>query len=122
MARLIEREIFAPFTGKPVNGNFDTVAYKNGGEYMICNADYINNATLLEAFGITDRLKWMWSYSGVDFTIYLSVEDGIVKSGHIYKAKEGGGGHGRCASAVLTVSQQELRVARRIMNFITERS
>lgn len=120
MAKLIERDIFASFMGKPVNENFDSVAYQNGNEYIICNADYINNDLLLKVFGITDRLKWMWGYSGVDFTVYLKVEDSIVKSGHIYKAKEGGGGHGRCTSTILSVSQQELRIARRILEYITK--
>ena len=119
MAKLIEQDIFASFTGKTVTGNFSSVAYKNGSEHMICNADYINNTQLLETFGITDRLKWMWWYSGVDFTIFLKVEDRIVKAGHIYKAKEGGGGHGRCATTPLSVSQQELRIARRILEYIT---
>ena len=120
MATLIEKELFALFTGKSLNKNFQTIAYQNGEEYMICNADYINNKSLLDIFGITDRLKWMWEYSGVDLTIYLTVENGYIKAGRLYKAKEGGGGHGRCVSTVLSISQQELRVVRRILEYITK--
>ena len=118
---LTEKEIFSSFIGASIEPqNFNKVAYKNWDKYLICNADYINDPKLRETFGITDRLKWMWGYSGVDFTIYLTVEDGAIKEGHIYKAKEGGGGHGRPSSQVLSVSQQELRVARRILRYITK--
>lgn len=121
MNKVTEREIFSAFFGKSVNPKtFDSVAYQNGGnQYLICNADYVGDSQLRETFGITDRLKWMWGYSGVDFTIYLTIVDNTIAGGHIYKAKEGGGGHGRCTSTVLTVSQQELRVARRILQYIT---
>jgi hypothetical protein len=98
---------------------FTNVAYKNGSEYMICNTDYIDDPQYCELFGITDRLKWMWKYSGVDLTIYLTVEDGVIIKAHLYKAKEGCGGHGRSVSSVLTETQQELRVARRILEYIT---
>ena len=120
MNKLTEQDIIRPFIGKAVNPEtFSKVAYKNGSEYMICNADYIDNPQYCELFGITDRLKWMWKYSGVDLTIYLSIEDGVITRAHLYKAKEGCGGHGRSTSCVLTESQQELRIARRILEYIT---
>ena len=120
MNKLTERDIIAPFIGKAVNSeSFAKVAYKNGSEYMICNADYIADPQYCELFGITDRLKWMWKYSGVDFTIYLTIEDGIITKTHLYKSKGGCGGHGRSVSSVLTETQQELRVARRILEYIT---
>ena len=120
MTKLTEQEIIRPFIGRTVNQEtFAKVAYKNGSEYLICNVDYIDNAQYCDLFGITDRLKWMWKYSGVDFTIYLTIEDGVITKAHLYKAKEGCGGHGRSTSCVLTESQQELRVVRRILQYIT---
>lgn len=120
MNKLTELDIIRPFIGKTVNPDaFAKVAYKNGSEYIICNADYINDPQCCGLFGITYRLKWMWEYSGVDFTIYLTIEDGIITKAHLYKAKEGCSGHGRPTSCVLTVSQQELRVVRRILQHIT---
>ena len=120
MSNLTEKDIFNLFIGKAVNlETFSKVAYQNGSEYMICNADYIDDPNYCELFGITERLKWMWKYSGVDFTIYLTIEDGIITKAHLYKAKEGCGGHGRSTSCVLTVSQQELRIVRRILQYIT---
>ena len=118
---LTEKEIFSAFIGASIDPhNLNKVAYKNWDKYMICNADYINDPQLCETFGITDRLKEMWGYSGVDFTIYLTVEDSTITEGHIYKAKEGCGGHGRPTSKALSVSQQELRVTRRILQYITK--
>lgn len=118
---LTEKEIFSLFIGSAIDPQiFSKVAYKNWDKYLICNADYIDNPQLCETFGITDRLKWVWGYSGVDFTIYLTIEDSTITEGHIYKAKEGCGCHGRPTSKVLSVSQQELRVARRILRYITQ--
>ena len=120
MSILTEKEIVCPFIGKSVNPEaFANVAYKNGSEYMICNADYIDEPNYCELFGITDRIKWMWKYSGVDLTIYLTIENRVITKAHLYKAKEGCSGHGRSTSCVLTVSQQELRIVRRILQYIT---
>ena len=120
MNKLTEQGIISPFIGKTVNSEaFTKVAYKNGSEYMVCNADYIDDPQYCERFGITDRLKWKWKYSGVDLTIYLSVEDGAITKAHLYKAKEGCGGHGRSTPCALTESQQELRIVRRILQYIT---
>ncbi len=122
MAKLTERDIIAPFLGKAVNQeNFKKIGYNNGGnKYLICNADYINKEVFCTLFGITDRLKWMWGYSGVDFTLCLTFDNWTVTECHLYKCREGGGGHGRPVSTVLTETQQELRVARRILQYITK--
>ena len=120
MNKLTEQDILKPFIGKSLNQEaFSKMAYKNGNEYMICNADYIDNPQYCEMFGITDRLKWKWKYSGVDFTIYLTIENGNITKAHLYKCKDGCGGHGRATSVVLSETQQELRVARRILQYIT---
>ena len=119
MTKLTERDIIAPFIGKTVNQeHFNNIGYSNGGNrFLICNADYINKPQYLEMFGITDRLKWMWGYSGVDFSLCLTFENWILTECHLYKCREGGG-HGS-SSTVLTEAQQELRVARRILQYIT---
>lgn len=121
ISKLTEKELFASFIGASIDPQaFSKVAHKNWDKYMICNADYINDPQLCEAFGVTALLKERWGYSGVDFTIYLTIEDSTIKEGHIYKAKEGCGGHGRPTSKPLSVSQQELRVTRRILQYITK--
>lgn len=119
MTKLTEQDLIRPFIGKAVNPEtFPRVAYQNGSAYIICNADYIDNPQYCNLFGITDRLKWMWKYSGVDLSIYLTVVDGVITKAHLYKTKEGCGGHGRSTSCVLAESQQELRVVRRILQYI----
>lgn len=122
MADLIERDIFASFIGKTVNHETckKPVRHNGGNNYLICNADYKDDPQLRETFGITDRLKEVWEYSGVDFTICLTVEEGIITEGHIYKCREGGGGHGRPVVRPLKETQQEMRVARRILAYITK--
>ena len=120
MGKLIEQGIIGPFIGKAVNQEtFDNVAHKNRDRYLICNADYIDKPMYCELFGVTDRLKEMWGYSGVDFSMYLTIEDGVITKANLDKYHERGGGHGRPAITVLTISQQELRVARRILQYIT---
>lgn len=122
MAVLSEKDIFTPFIGKSVLKDvFDELSQHNGADnYLICNVDYIDDSHYCERFGVTDRVKWKWKYCGVDYTIYLTVEDGVIKDGHLYKSKEGGGGHGRPSSCVLAPTQQELRIARRVLDFVTE--
>lgn len=118
---LTEKEIFSAFIGAAINPqNFNKVAWRYGDKYMICNADYINEPLLCEAFGITDTLREKWGYSGVDFTISVFLDENTVSKGHLDKCREGGGGHGRPTTHVLTPTQQELRVARRILQYITK--
>ena len=117
MHKLTERDIIVPFIGKQINPEtFSKVTNKN----RIRIADYIDNPQYCELFGITDRLKEMWGYSGVEFTMHLTVEDGIITKGYIDKLSERGGGHGRPITKVLSISQQELRIARRVLQYITK--
>ena len=121
MKKLIERDVIGTFIGKSVNPEtFTDVAHENRDQYLICNADYIDKPMYCELFGVTDRLKELWGYSGVDFSMYLTVEDGIITNARVDKYRERAGGHGRPAITVLTTSQQELRVARRILQYITK--
>jgi hypothetical protein len=120
MVKLTEHDILAPFIGKTVNPDtFTKVAYKTSGGHLICNADYMDMPPYCELFGITDRLKEIWEYSGVDFTIHLVIEDGNITKAYLDKLSVHGAGHGRPITKVLSISQQELRVARRILQYIT---
>lgn len=120
VSKLLEQDIIAPFIGKAVNLDaFNKVAYKNHDSYRISNADYIDDTQYCKLFGITDRLIEQWEYSGVDFTLYLTVDDGVITKAYIDKLRECGGGHGRPITKVLSISQQELRIARRILQYIT---
>ena len=121
MQKLTEQEIFAPFMGKVVDRKvFDKLARDNGKEYVIYSSRYLNDPQLREQFGITDRLKEQWEYSGVDFNLYLCLEGDIITKGHLDKYREGGGGHGRPVIRPLKETQQELRIALRILSYITK--
>ena len=117
MSKLTEKEIFLPFIGKSVNPEtFTKVSSKD----RIRIADYIDDPHYCELFGITDRIKELWGYSGVDFTMHLTVEDGIITKAYLDKLIERAGSHGRPTIKVLSISQQELRIARRILQYITK--
>ena len=121
MNRLTEQGVTGLFIGKQVNPEtFSNVAHEHRGKYLICNVDYIGKPMYCELFGITDRLKEMWEYSGVDFTMHLAVQDGNIAKAYLDKLSVRGGGHGRPITNVLSISQQELRVARRILQYITK--
>lgn len=120
MPKLTEQDIFTPFIGKPVNRKaFDELARDNSHEYVIYNSRYLDKSHYRALFGITDRLKDQWEYSGVEFNLYLAIKDDIITAAHLDKYREGGGGHGRPVVHVLKETQQELRVARRILQYIT---
>lgn len=121
MNKLTEKEIFSAYIGAAIDPqNFNKVAYRYGDKYLICNADYINDCLLCEIFGITDTLKEKWGYSGIGFTISVFLDENTVSNGHLDKYRESSGGHGRPTTHVLTPTQQELRVARRILQYITK--
>lgn len=123
MATLSEHDIFVPFIGKAVNRDaFDELARENRNGYVIYISRYLDKSHYQELFGVTDSLKEKWEHSGVDFNLLLSLDGDIITKGCLDKYRESGGGHGRPVVHVLTPTQQELRVAQRIMNYITERS
>ena len=122
MVKPTEKDIVIPFIGKAINKKrFNDIACHNrGNSYLICNADYIGKPQYIDMFGITDRLKEMWEYSGVEFCLFLTLDNCTITKCHIDKIRYGGIGHGRPVTHVLSVSQQELRVARRILQYITD--
>ena len=120
MSSLTEQDIFAPFIGKTIiRKAFDELARDNGSAYVIYNSRYLGKHHYRELFGVTERLKEQWEYSGVDFNLYLTINDDVITAANLDKYREAGGGHGRPSVHVLKETQQELRVARRILQYIT---
>ena len=122
MAALSELCIFASFIGKAVNREALNVLGKfhHGLEYNISNCSYMNDTQLRELFGVTERLKEQWEYSAVDFNIYLTIDGSTIVKARLDKYHELGGGHGRPVVRPLKETQQELRVARRILEYLTK--
>ena len=126
MKKLNEQEITLSFEGKTVNeDNFGKIFRKNRAEYVAYCNDF--SKEYLDLFGITGVLLESWSYRGVYFSVYVLVKDGKIilsdtyyNSTHLSKYKSTyTGGHGRPSGYYLKPTQQELRIFRRIMEYIT---
>lgn len=115
MKKLDDFEIAELYIGKPYSTDkLLEVAYHNReNEYLACNADFSKEQ--MDLFGITPLLHERWGYYGVDFTVFIFVENGFIKDCRIYKGRETFGGR----SIVLTPTQQEIRIFRRIMDYVT---
>lgn len=124
MANLTEQDILAPVIGQSVClDGLGFYAKRNseteiGTEHIIYICDLMYDQKLRELFGITDKLKDLWERRGTVFNIYLYLDGGIVRDGCIRKFSEGEGARPSGGSS-LTCTQQELRIARRILSYIT---
>lgn len=115
MATLTEKEIFSQFIGKSVNEDFYIMFTQSPRGYVL----HIPARITDDMFGITDLLRDYWSYSGIDLDLVLSVEQEVIVSGFLDKMRYSAAGHGRPSVRVMKPTQQELRVARRILQYIT---
>lgn len=127
MIKLDEREIAQSYVGKAVDTEkLLIVSYQNGKSYPDGNDRYIADCYnykkgLLDLFKITPLLLEKWGYSGIEFTVYLYIEDERLTGCKISKYKNTHcGGHGRPSGYELVPSQQEIRIFRRIMDYITK--
>lgn len=118
--KLDEREIARLYIGKPYSAEkLQEIAYPNGcdkSQYVCCNADFKEEHFKL--FGVTPRLNETWQYYGHDFSVYIDIKDGAIKDCRIYKARVTWSGR----SSPCQVTQQEIRIFRRIMDYITSES
>ena len=122
MNKLDEREIAKTYIGKSYSDEkLNKIAHPNGSkksEYMCYYLDL--DKVFLDLFGITPRLYEKWRYFGYDFTVYIYLQDGFIKGCEIFKYRETYGGHGRPCGYELVPTQQEIRIFRRIMDYITK--
>lgn len=132
MARIDEHEVFARFIGEKVNAPLlEKIARNNGNgygsyadstEHIIAHVDYYDVKEFQDIFGLTPTLTDRWDYKGIDFSIYLYVRDEIITGGHIFKYKEtSSGGHFRPSGYEMEPTQQEIRIAKRILEYITNK-
>ena len=121
--KLSERDIAQTYIGKSVDLVKSSEIFRPNGKYME-NDMHIAYCPSFPAekrnfFGITYRLYEHWEYYGIDFRVNIYSENGIIKGSEITKHKEGCGGHGRPSGRYLIPTQQELRIFRRIMDYVT---
>ena len=126
MKKLDERAIAQNYVGKNVdNEKLLIVSYQNYKSYPEGYPRYIADCynykkDLLDLFSITPLLLERWGYRGIEFSVYLYVEDGRVMDCKIFKYKNTYcGGHGRPSGYELSPTQQEIRIFKRIMDYIT---
>ena len=127
MRKLDEYEIAQSYVGKAVNEkHLQHTFTSNGsdGEYIA----YCNNCDEEECnlFGITDILLDKWDYDGIDFRVYVFVNEGRIADNDSYYQRRNKilkykdcGGYGRPSGYELTPTQQEIRIFRRIMDYVT---
>lgn len=121
MARITEQEMFAPFIGKPLSKNYANLTWHECEEALILyNYEWMDNPILRQQFGLTDRLHEDWLYRGIEYAICLSVDDGEVLGCYIAKTRYGHCGHFKPNAHVLSPTLQELRIARRVLEYITQ--
>lgn len=122
MQKLTEEAILAPFIGKTINRHaFDSLVWTvYNQQYTLRSSIYMDNSRLCEQFDITDRLRKLWYYNGINLNLTLFFDEDLILTAHVYKYREGAGGHGRPVIRELTPSQQELRIIKRILEYLTE--
>ena len=129
MTKINEDEIFKRFIGQKVNERkLLEIARKNGNgygdfadskEYIIAHVDYYDIKKFQEIFKLTSVLTDRWDYKGIDFRIYLYIRDEIFTGGHVYKYIDTtSSSHFRPTGYVTNVTQQELRIASRILSYL----
>ena len=123
MKKLNECEIAQGYIGKPINAErllkfFHANGKHNGHDQYISYCEQFDNEKCA-LFNITSTLTEYWGYYGIEFHIYLNIENNQVFNCAISKVKYTGGYHGRPSVHVLTPTQQEIRIFRRIMDYIT---
>ena len=125
MTSLIESEIMSQAIGRTVNAeHLARCANRNGigtnpVVYIVYSCRFLYDRELMEMFGVTDKLKDLWERRGTDFNVCIHLwEDKIVYCG-IDKFREGDGARPSGGND-LKCTQQELRIARRILEYITK--
>ena len=120
MANLTEQDVISPFIGKKIIDTLpDDFAQDDGETIVICNIDYKDEEEYQKMFGITDALLDKWDCRGIVFNLYIERDDDSIADVEIHKYTDEDNWHGRPITNDLTPTQQDLRIARRILSYIT---
>lgn len=116
MERLDKYEVARSYIGKRVDlAKFSEVFTENGYTYIAyCGSFY-------GKFGITNALYDRWLYKGIDFRVNATLEDGKIAKCSIFKYEDSSGGYScRPQGGEGTPTQQEIRIFRRIMDYVVQ--
>ena len=120
MQNLTEEYLAELFSSSAVDlGRFNALASPNRGEFIIPSSRLMGDPQYLEPSGITERLHRLWDCNGINLNIHMQMEDGVISNIRIHKYREGSGGAGHPIIRDLVPDQQELRIVRRILEYIT---
>lgn len=119
MVKLDEIEIARSYIGKPYDEQrLLTVAYKvNDHRYITDCHNYKKEQQ--DFFGITSALLEKWGFYGIEVSVFINIKNNIIVGCGMDKCRDTCYGHGRPASKVLKPTQQEIRLFKRIMEYIT---
>ena len=128
MAKLAEHEVFASVVGERVNEGrlkqlgvsvgAGTGNYEDCTHYLLARLEQWDDS-LIRLFRITPALTSGWKYSGIAFGVQLYIKDGCIAGGRIIKYKETCTECGlRPSGYEMAPTQQELRIARRILEYV----
>lgn len=84
----------------------------------IYNSMYMDDPKYRDLFGITKKLYDRWQHLDLEFHIRLSIEEDTITDIQLLKTRETSAS-ARPTASTLVPTQQELRVVRRILEYIT---
>lgn len=131
MKKIEEHEVFAAAVGLPLNKEkLSRIAIHNGigrGDYADCEEFFVGNMghmsnALVRSFRITDALLESWKRDGIHFRLCLYIRGGKLIGGHIFKYKETAGNHLRLTGYAMSPTQQEIRIANRVLQYLLEQN
>ena len=124
MGRLDEHEVALSFIGKSVDMEKLLEVFEADGNEYIAECRYLGSEELNDKFHITEHLedKWLWNH--IDIRVNVSLEDGKIAKCSILKLTEDYGYvcNGRLQEHWIEAPllQQEIRVFRRIMEYVVQ--
>lgn len=130
MNRIEEHEVFAAAVGLRLNRErLNVIARHSGsgrGDYADCEEFLVGNMDRLRdtfgrRFGITQALLDGRKHEGMFFQLCLYLCGDKLMGGHIFKYKAGNAGdHLRSTGYAMSPTQQEIRIAGRIVQYLME--
>ena len=115
MEKLDEHEIAQAYIGKPCNEERYSEIFNKASAFYPSHCDI----KIKWKFDITPALYLGWEQRSVDFKIIVSKSQGVITNCRIIKYKDNYSGlYSRSSARDLTPTQQELRLFKRIMEYI----
>lgn len=116
MERLSEYDVARSYIGKSVDSEKFKEVFEEDYNRYIAYGEY-----LYDDFGITDALYDRWRDKGIDFRVYVALEDGKIAKCYIFKYEDSSGGYScRPQGCEASPTQQEIRIFRRIMDYVVQ--